>query len=58
MKKQTKMKIAAVAAGCALTTLIGTIVLSVIEHPAMWYVAGVCVLSMGVAALVSVTIED
>lgn len=58
MKKETKIKVTAVAAGCALTTLIGTIVLSVIEHPAMWHVAGVCSIAMIITVFVGVTIED
>lgn len=58
MKKQTKMKIAAVSAGFALATLIGTIVLVVIEHPAQWYIAGACIVAMGVTAFFGVTIED
>lgn len=58
MKKQTKIKIAAVAAGFALATLIGTFILVVIKHPAQWYVAGVCIAAMGVTGFVGVTIED
>lgn len=58
MKKQTKTKIAAVAAGFALATLIGTVVLVAIDHYAQWYVAGVCIAAMGVAGFVGVTIED
>lgn len=58
MKKQTKMKIAAVSAGFALATLIGTIVLIVIEHPAQWDVAGACMVAMGVTAFFGVTIEN
>lgn len=58
MKKQTKIKIAAVAAGFALATLIGTFILVVIDHPAQWYVAGVCIAAMGVTGFVGVTIED
>ena len=58
MKKQTKIKIAAVAAGFALATLIGTFVLVAIKHPAQWYVAGVCIAAMGVTGFVGVTIED
>ena len=58
MKKQTRMKIAAVAAGFALATLIGTFVLVAIEHPAQGYVAGVCIVAMGVTGFIGVTIED
>lgn len=58
MKKQTKMKIAAVAAGFALATLIGTFILVAIKHHAQWYVAGACMIAMVVTAFVSVTIED
>lgn len=58
MKKQTKMKIAAVSAGFTLATLIGTIVLVVIEHPAQWDVAGSCMVAMGVTAFFGVTIEN
>lgn len=58
MKKQTKTKIAAVAAGFALATLIGTVVLVAIDHYAQWYVAGACIVAMGVTGFVGVTIED
>lgn len=58
MKKLTKIKIAAVSAGFALATLIGIVVLVAIGHPTQWYVAGVCVIAMGVAIFAGVTIED
>lgn len=58
MKKQTKIKIAAVAAGFALATLIGTVVLVAIKHPAQWYVAGVCIAAIAVTGFVGVTIEN
>lgn len=58
MKKETKIKVTAVAAGFAVATMIGTVVLNAVQHPAEWYVAGVCVIAMGIAALVGVTIED
>lgn len=52
------MKIAAVAAGFALATLIGTVVLVAIGHYAQWYVSGACMVAMGVTGFVGVTIED
>lgn len=58
MKKQTKIKIAAVSAGFALATLIGTVVLVAIEHPAQWYIAGACIVAMGVTAFFGVIIEN
>lgn len=58
MKKQTKMKIAAVAAGFGLVTLIGTIVLVAIDHPAQWWVAGVCLAAMACGLFVGCSIED
>lgn len=58
MKKQTKMKIAAVSAGFTLVTLIGTIVLVAIGHTAQWGFASVCGIAMGVTAFFCVTIED
>lgn len=58
MKKETKIKVTAVAVGFAVATMIGTVVLNAVKHPVEWYVAGVCVIAMGIAALVGVTIED
>lgn len=57
MKNLTKMKIAAVAAGFALATLIGTVVLVAIEHPVQWYVAAVSILAIGVAIFTTCTID-
>lgn len=56
MKKQTKIKIAAVAAGFTLATFIGTIVLVKIEHPAQWAMAAICILSLVVAGFVGASI--
>ena len=58
MKKQTKIKIAAVSAGFSIVTLIGTVALVVIEHPAQWWVAGVCIAAMACGLFVGCSIED
>lgn len=52
------MKIAAVSAVFTLVTLIGTVVLVAIEHPAQWEVAGACMVAMVVAVFFGVTIEN
>ena len=57
MKKQTKMKIAAVAAVFGLVTLLGTFALVSIEHPAQWYFAGASILALGVAIFTTCTID-
>lgn len=58
MKKQTKIKVIAISAGFALATLIGTIVLALIDYPAQWDVAGAYAIAFGVTIFVGVTIED
>lgn len=58
MKKQIKIKVTAIAAGFTLATFVGTVVLASNEHPAQWFVAGVCVIAMCVMVFVGVTIED
>lgn len=58
MKKQIKIKIASVSAGFTLATLIGTVVLVAIDHPAQWYIAGACMLGMCVSVFLGITIED
>lgn len=58
MKKQTKIKVTAIAAGFTLATFAGTVVLVSNEHPAQWYVAGACMLGMCVSAFFGITIED
>lgn len=57
MKKQTKIKITAVAAGFALATLFGAAVLVVIAHPAQWAVATVSVLAIGISIFTACTID-
>lgn len=58
MKKQTKIKIAALSAGFGLVMLFGTIALIAIEHPAQWPVAGVCIAALGIGIFTGCTIED
>lgn len=58
MKKQTKIKIAAVAAGLAISTLFGTMVLIKHNNPAQWAMATICLLSFAVSVFVGVSIED
>ena len=58
MKKETKKIVAAVAAGFGLVTLIGTVVLVTMEHPAQWWVAGVCLAAMAFGLFVGCSIED
>ena len=58
MKKQTKIKIAAVAAGLAISTLFGTMVLVKRNNPAQWTMAAICILSFTVSAFVGASIED
>lgn len=57
MKNKTKIKIAAISAGFTLATLIGTIVLVLIDHPAQWDLAGACMVGM-IATFVFTTSID
>ena len=57
MKKQTKMKIAAVAAGFGLVTLLGTFALVAIEHPAQWVVGYISAFAMGAGLFTACTID-
>lgn len=58
MKKETKIKIAAVAGGFTLATAIGSVVLNYIQHPAEWCMVCACAIAMGITIFVGVTIED
>lgn len=58
MKRQTKIRVTAIAAGFTIATLVGTFILESYEHPAKWYVAGACMIGMCVSAFFGVTIED
>lgn len=57
MKKQTKIKIAAVAAGFGLITLIGSFILVLIDHPAQWVVGYISAFAMGVGLFAACTID-
>lgn len=57
MKKKTKMKIAAVAAGFGLITLIGSFILVLIDHPAQWGIGYISTFAMGVALFTACTID-
>ena len=57
MKKQTKMKIAAVAAGFGLITLIDSFILVLIDHPAQWVVGYISAFAMGVGLFTACTID-
>lgn len=57
MKNETKKKIAAVSALFALATLIGTIILVLIEHPAQWDFAGACMVGMIVTFVFMTSID-
>ena len=57
MKKQTKMKIAVVAAGFGLVTLLGTFALVAIEHPAQWVVGYISAFAMGAGLFMACTID-
>ena len=57
MKNETKKKIAAVSALFALATLIGTIILVLIEHPAQWGFAGACMVGMIVTFVFMTSID-
>ena len=57
MKKQTKMKITAVAAGFGLITLIGSFILVLIDHPAQWVVGYISTFAMGVGLFTACTID-
>lgn len=46
MKKKTKIKVTAIAAGFTLTALISTFILVTFNHPAQWYAAGACMAGM------------
>lgn len=58
MKKQTKIKVTAIAAVFALVAMIGTIVLGIMQHQAEWYMSGICAIAMAITIFVGVTIED
>ena len=58
MKKKTKIKVMAIAAGFTLATFIGMLILVLNEHPAQWHIAGACIVAMWVTAFFGVTIED
>lgn len=58
MKKQTKIKIAAVAAVFGLITLIGSFILVLVNHPAQWVVGYTSTFAMGVGLLTACTIEN
>lgn len=57
MKNETKKKIAAVSAGFTLATLIGTFILVTFNHPAQWYVGGVCMFGMIVTFVFMTSID-
>ena len=58
MKKNTKIKVTAIAAVFALVAMIGTLVLGMMQHPAEWYMAGICAIAMAIMIFVGVTIEN
>lgn len=58
MKKQTKIKVTAIAAGFTLATFVGTIILVSNEHYAQWYAGVACTIGMCVSIFFGVTIED
>lgn len=55
--KETKKRVAAVSALFALATLICTIILVFIEHPAQWYVGGACMVGMIVTFVFMTSID-
>lgn len=57
MKNETKIKIAAVSAGFALATLIGTVILIGLAHPAQWYMAGVFIIAFGITLFITSSIN-
>lgn len=57
MKNETKIKIAAVSAGFALATLIGTLILIGLAHPAQWYVAGGFITAFGITLFITASID-
>lgn len=58
MKKQTKIKVTAIAAGFTFATFIGTVALVSNDHPAQWYAGVACIIGMCVSTFIGVTIED
>ena len=58
MKKQTKIKVTAIAACFAFATMVGTFILCMLQHPAEWYMAGICAIAMAIMIFVGVTIEN
>lgn len=58
MKKKTKIKVTAIAAGFTLTALISTFILVTFNHPAQWYAAGACGIGMIATFLFTCLIEN
>lgn len=58
MKKKTKIKVVAVASGCAISSFVATNALLSKGHPAMWATAIVTIISFVIAGFVGITIED
>ena len=57
MRKQTKIKIVAVAAGFGLITLIGSFILVLIDNPAQWVIGYASTFAMGVGLFTACTID-